>query len=77
MPDYHLIPAKGEPIQMNNSQNAADIVPQRVSLDNKFRFKCHKKVKCFTQCCRGIKITLTPYDVIRLKNRLGLPGTHR
>ncbi|PQP33992.1 zinc/iron-chelating domain-containing protein, partial [Desulfobacteraceae bacterium SEEP-SAG9] len=26
----------------------------------------------FTKCCRGINIILTPYDIIRLKNRLQL-----
>ena len=27
---------------------------------------------CFTECCRELNLLLTPYDVIRLKNRLGL-----
>jgi Fe-S-cluster containining protein len=29
-------------------------------------------VSCFTLCCRGINIILTPYDIIQMKNRLGL-----
>ena len=29
-------------------------------------------VSCFTLCCRGINIILTPYDIIQLKNRLDL-----
>jgi len=37
-----------------------------------FRFACHPGVVCFTECCRDLKLLLTPYDVIRLKNRLGL-----
>ena len=40
--------------------------------NSKFQFKCHKGVKCFTECCRDINIILTPYDIIRLKNRLEL-----
>jgi Fe-S-cluster containining protein len=32
-------------------------------------------VACFTKCCRNIDILLTPYDVIRLKNRLGISST--
>ncbi len=52
----------------------AEILPQRFTLENKFKFKCHKDVKCFTKCCRGINIMLTPYDIIRLKNRLDLPS---
>jgi len=29
-----------------------------------------KNASCFTQCCGDVNIALTPYDVIRLKNRL-------
>jgi Fe-S-cluster containining protein len=48
------------------------IQPMRLGPDSRFTFRCHKDVKCFTQCCRGINIILTPYDIIRLKSRLGL-----
>jgi Fe-S-cluster containining protein len=37
-----------------------------------FRFKCHPGVSCFTNCCQDITIVLTPYDVLRLKNNLGI-----
>ena len=57
---------------MEGIQNKAEIEPVRLGNDSCFKFKCHPGVSCFTRCCRGIKITLTPYDVIRLKNRLGL-----
>jgi len=50
----------------------ANVEPVRLSLDSAFKFKCHKDIKCFTKCCRDINILLTPYDTIRLKNRLGL-----
>ncbi len=48
------------------------VVTTKYSADAKFRFRCHKGIKCFTRCCSNIEILLTPYDVIRLKNRLGL-----
>ena len=57
---------------MNSSDRMADISPVRLGLDNKFKFKCHNGVTCFTKCCRGINIILTPYDIIRLKKRLQL-----
>ncbi len=57
---------------MNQSEKMAGIVPQRFGPKHKFKFKCHQKVACFTQCCRGINIILTPYDIVRLKNRLQL-----
>ncbi|MEM5786045.1 MAG: YkgJ family cysteine cluster protein [Syntrophobacteraceae bacterium] len=37
-----------------------------------FGFACHPGVPCFTECCRDLNLLLTPYDVLRLKNRLGL-----
>jgi len=57
---------------MTDSGRMATIVPERLSRGSRFRFGCHPQVSCFTQCCRGAHIILTPYDIIRLKNRLGL-----
>lgn len=37
-----------------------------------FQFRCHSDVSCFTDCCRDINIILTPYDVLRMKNGLGI-----
>ncbi len=59
---------------MENTDNKAKIEPVRLGPDNRFKFKCHKNVQCFTKCCRGINIVLTPYDIIKLKNRLQLPS---
>ena len=41
---------------------------------NRFRFHCHPSVPCFTECCRRLNLLLTPYDIVRLKNRLSLPA---
>ena len=35
-----------------------------------FSFDCHPGVACFTDCCKDVDMTLYPYDIIRLKNRL-------
>lgn len=48
------------------------IQPMRLGPHSRFTFRCHRDVKCFTECCRGINIILTPYDIVRLKARLGL-----
>jgi uncharacterized protein len=37
-----------------------------------FSFACHPRVKCFTECCRDLKLVLTPYDLLRMKRALGL-----
>jgi Fe-S-cluster containining protein len=48
------------------------VVTEKYTLDTKFTFRCHKGIKCFTHCCSNIEILLTPYDVVRLKKRLGM-----
>lgn len=40
--------------------------------NNTFSFACHPGLPCFTECCRDLRLVLTPYDILRLKNRLGL-----
>ncbi|MFC2084045.1 YkgJ family cysteine cluster protein [Bacteroidota bacterium] len=44
----------------------------RLKADDKFQFACHPGVSCFNQCCSDVNIFLTPYDVLRLKNHLGI-----
>lgn len=48
------------------------IVPARMTRKDKMKFRCYPGIGCFTKCCSGIRINLTPYDIYRLKNRLGL-----
>lgn len=57
---------------MERSEKMASIEPVKLGPANEFQFECHSGVKCFTKCCRDIDIILTPYDIIRLKNRLQL-----
>jgi hypothetical protein len=40
-----------------------------------FQFACHKGVSCFNDCCGDVNIFLTPYDIICLKNHLGITST--
>ena len=44
----------------------------KMDFQSRLNFKCHPGVKCFTNCCADVTIFLTPYDVVRLKNRLGI-----
>ena len=46
-----------------------------LSVNDTFNFKCGPESPCFTRCCRNVTIFLTPYDVIRLKKRLGISST--
>lgn len=45
-----------------------------LSHDDTFRFSCSEDVDCFNECCRDLNQFLTPYDILRLKNRLGIPS---
>jgi Fe-S-cluster containining protein len=37
-----------------------------------FSFACHNGVACFTECCAKLRLNLTPYDILRMKDRLGV-----
>jgi Fe-S-cluster containining protein len=54
---------------MNESGNERIFKPLT---DDKFQFKCHKNIGCFTKCCAALNLLLTPYDILRLKNRLNI-----
>lgn len=47
----------------------------RLQLKDSFKFSCNPGVSCFNKCCNDVNIFLTPYDIIRLKNRLGINST--
>jgi Fe-S-cluster containining protein len=48
--------------------------PQIIPLtaDEPFRFRCSPTVPCFNACCRDLNQALSPYDILRLKNGLGM-----
>lgn len=48
------------------------IQPVYLQADDTFQFDCHPGISCFNACCRSIDIVLAPYDVLRLKNNLGV-----
>ncbi len=47
-------------------------LPAMLTADSKIRFSCHKGISCFNACCRQADVTLAPYDIVRLKDRLGM-----
>ncbi|NOY70684.1 MAG: YkgJ family cysteine cluster protein [Deltaproteobacteria bacterium] len=38
----------------------------------RFSFRCHPGISCFNLCCRNLNLYLYPYDIIRLKQNLGI-----
>ena len=54
---------------MSDTQDDPEFQPLT---EETFRFRCHKGIDCFTLCCAGLNLVLTPYDILRMKRRLGL-----
>lgn len=51
------------------------VVPNMVLGSHVIQFSCHKGINCWNACCSNIDISLTPYDIVRLKKRLGITST--
>jgi Fe-S-cluster containining protein len=48
------------------------VEPRKYTSESRFKFACRKGMDCYTHCCSDLNIILTPYDIIRMKNRLKL-----
>ena len=46
-----------------------------LSLDSSFTFHCQADLPCFNQCCHTPTVILSPYDLLRLKQGLGISST--
>ncbi len=51
------------------------VEPLRLEAHDKLKFRCHKGVSCWNACCAQANVTLTPYDVIRIKQHLNISTT--
>ena len=47
----------------------------RLGPNDTFQFGCNPGVSCFNRCCGDVNIFLSPYDVLRMKKRLGMNST--
>ncbi len=59
--------AEDRPVSLYQQQEE-----ESLSLQSRFKFQCHDGLACFNQCCRTPTIVLSPYDLLRLKQYLGL-----
>lgn len=50
-------------------------IPAALDGDTRIAFRCHPGVSCFNACCKRADVTLAPYDILRLKRRLGLDSS--
>jgi hypothetical protein len=58
-----------EPLKKSKTDK---VVPIKLTENSRFKFRCHKGVRCFTACCSNINIVLPPWDLLRLRKRLGM-----
>jgi Fe-S-cluster containining protein len=57
-------------------ETEAELSGRRLSPGDPMPFRCHPGLACFNFCCRDKRLTLLPYDVLRLSRALGVPS-HR
>jgi hypothetical protein len=54
---------------------SSPVMPKLFDGGKTISFSCHKGIGCWNACCANIDITLTPYDVLRLKTRLEMTSS--
>jgi hypothetical protein len=58
-------------MQSTNAEQSI-IAEQYLTESSPFAFACHDGLPCFTHCCKDVNIYLTPYDVLRLRQAIGI-----
>ena len=48
------------------------VLPATFDGAKEIRFQCRKGIACWNACCSNIDISLTPYDILRLKQRFAM-----
>ncbi len=59
-------------VDNSSSPFHSPVLPKLYGGDKKISFRCYKGIGCFNACCKSIDITLTPYDIVRLKQRFDM-----
>jgi Fe-S-cluster containining protein len=63
---------------MNEPQSPfppSPVLPATLEGTTTLQFRCRKGIACWNACCSNIDISLTPVDIIRLKQRLELSSS--
>ena len=73
MSEQNDSPVSSDPSEQLREKILADY--PRLGPKDTFKFACHPGISCFNKCCGDVNIFLSPYDVLRLKNRLGMKSS--
>jgi len=55
--------------------HSSPVEPTRLELEDTIKFKCHKGISCWNECCSRADVSLAPYDIIRMKQNLGIDSS--
>ncbi len=55
--------------------SGSPVVPEMCDGSKTIQFQCRKGIACWNACCSNIDISLTPYDILRLKRRLSISSS--
>jgi uncharacterized protein len=55
-----------------DSKDIQTLPGRQIASGERFRFSCHADLACFNRCCRNLNLFLYPYDLLMLKNHLGM-----
>jgi len=71
-----------QPPLADNADNSCQRLQERILADlprlgpdHAFKFACRPGISCFNRCCGDVNIFLSPYDVLRMKKRLGMTSS--
>lgn len=73
MSDDGTTPSEGDPRELLKEKILED--HERLGPRDTFTFGCYPGISCFNTCCSDVNIFLSPYDVLRLKSRLGISSS--
>ena len=73
MSDDAKTPETGSPLKGLGEEILEDL--PRLELGDTIKFRCHPGVTCYNTCCADVNVFLSPYDVLRLTERLGISST--
>jgi Fe-S-cluster containining protein len=52
-------------------ESEGELGGRRLARGDRLPFRCHPGLACFNSCCRSKRLTLLPYDALRLSRALG------
>jgi Fe-S-cluster containining protein len=53
-------------------EDISNVPGKQLDRSDIFSFRCRPELACYNQCCRNLNLFLYPYDIIRLKQILGI-----